>query len=167
MASKIENNRWVGGKKDIQIQTKLIALVGGVILVASVAVATVSLTVFDKNQVKATETQLLHSADGAMRVTDDWLVTLNTAASISARRSDVIEAVYYEDEFMLKDIVDTYDEDLDYDYMALVDVSGRVIYGGADGFKKGSNIANTYAVKKALSGKVASSFEPIGESCLT
>ena len=93
MAGKIENNHWVGGKKDIQIQTKLIALIGGVILVASVAVAAVSLNVFDRNQIKATEKQLLHSADGAMRVTDDWLVTLKTAASISARREDVVEAL--------------------------------------------------------------------------
>ncbi|MBR4600896.1 MAG: cache domain-containing protein [Treponema sp.] len=166
MASKIENNRWVGGKKDIQIQTKLIALVGSVILVASVAAAAISLNVFDKNQIKATETQLLHSADGAMLVTEDWLVTLKTAASISARRADVVEAVIYEDAYMFKDIVDTYDEDLDYDYMAFVDSSGKVLYGGADGFKPGSDLSNTYAVKKALSGKLAYSFEPIGDTKL-
>ena len=166
MASKIENNRWVGGKKDIQIQTKLIALVGSVILVASVAAAAISLNVFDKNQIKATETQLLHSADGAMLVTEDWLVTLKTAASISARRADVVEAVIYEDAYMFKDIVDTYDEDLDYDYMAFVDSSGKVLYGGAAGFKQGSDLSNTYAVKKALSGKLAYSFEPIGDTKL-
>ena len=164
MAGKIENNRWVGGKKDIQIQTKLIALIGGVILVASVAVAAVSLNVFDRNQIKATEKQLLHSADGAMRVTDDWLVTLKTAASISARREDVVEAVLYEDQFMFKEIVDTYSEDLDYDYMAFVDANGKVLYGGADGFKKGSDLSSAYVIKKALSGSLASSFEPIGDS---
>ena len=164
MAGKIENNRWVGGKKDIQIQTKLIALIGGVILVASVAVAAISLNVFDKNQIKATETQLLHSADGAMLVTEDWLVTLKTAASISARRADVVEAVIYEDAYMFKDIVDTYDEDLDYDYMAFVNSTGHVLYGGANGFKQGSDLSNTYAVKKALSGKLAYSFEPIADT---
>jgi len=139
-------------------------LIGGVILFASIVVATVSLTVFDRNQIKATETQLLHSADGAMRVTEDWLVTLKTAASISGRRSDVIEAVYYEDEYMFKDIVDTYNEDLDYEYMAFIDAQGKVLYGGADGFAKGADLSNTYVVKKVLSGESASSFEPIGDS---
>ena len=162
--AKIVNNRWEGGKKDIQIQTKLIGLIGGVILVASVAVAAVSLIVFDKNQVKATETQLLHSADGAMRVTEDWLVTLKTCASISARRSDVVEATYYEDRDMFKEIVDTYTEDLDYEYMAFVDAKGKVIYGGEDGFKQGSNLSSTYAVRKALTGKAAYSFESIGDT---
>ncbi|MBQ4378775.1 MAG: cache domain-containing protein [Treponema sp.] len=164
MAGKIENNRPVDpNAKDVQIQTKLIALIGGVILVASVAVAAVSLYVFDRNQIKATETQLLHSADGAMKVTDDWLVTLKTAASISARRSDVIEATLYEDRDMLKAIVDTYTEDLDYDYMAFVNSDGIVIYGGEDGFKQGENLSSTYVVKKALSGEIAYSFESISD----
>ena len=165
MASKIENNRWVEGtKKDIQIETKLIGLIGGVIIAASVAVATISLTVFDRNQVQATEAQLLHSADGAMRVTDDWLLTLKTAASISARRADVVEATYYEDRDMFKDIVDTYTEDLDYEYMAFVNADGTVIYGGEDGFRQGVNLSSTYAVRKALSGEMAYSFEPIGDT---
>ena len=162
--AKIENNRWVGGKKDIQIQTKLIGLVGGVILVASVAVAAVSLVVFDKNQVAATEAQLLHSAEGAQRVSDDWLVTLKTAASISARRSDVVEATYYEDKDMFKEIVDTYTEDLDYEYMAFVNKSGVVIYGGADGFAQGKDLSSNYAVKKALTGEIAYCFAPIGDT---
>jgi len=165
MAGKIVNNKPVDpNAKDIQIQTKLIALIGGVILVASVAVAAVSLTVFDKNQIAATEAQLLHSADGAMRVTDDWLVTLKTASSISARRSDVVEATYYEDRDMFKEIVDTYTEDLDYEYMAFVNSKGKIIYGGADGYKQGEDLSSSFAVKKALAGEIAYSFEPIGDT---
>ena len=164
MAGKIVNNKPVDpNAKDIQIQTKLIALIGGVILVASVAVATVSLTVFAKNQIKATETQLLHSADGAMSVTEDWLLTLKTAASISARRADVVEATYYEDKDMFKEIVDTYSEDLDYTCMAFLNEEGVVIYGGQDGFKQGQNLSSSYAVGKALSGQMAYSFENIGD----
>ena len=58
MAGKIENNKPVDpNARDVQIKTKLIALVGGVIVLSSLVVATLSLTVFDKKQIQATETQ--------------------------------------------------------------------------------------------------------------
>ena len=162
--AKIENNQWVGGKKDVQIATKLIGLIGGVIVFSCVVVAAVTLTVFDKEQVKSTEEQLMHSADGAMRVMDDWLVTLNAYASISASRADVVEALLDDDTDTLRDIVDEYTETLDYEYMAFTDKSGRVVIGGEEGFAKGSNLSSNHAVKKALSGTPGHAFEPLGDS---
>ena len=165
MASKIVNNKPVDpNAKDIQIATKLIALIGGVIVFASFAVASLSLIVFDRNQIKATETQLIHSGDGAQRVMDDWLVTLNGYASISASRDDVITAVRENDIATLQVIVRQYTQDLDYEYMAFVDKSGNVIVGGEDGFARGSNLSSSDAVKKALLGQKSHSFEAIGNT---
>ncbi len=80
-----------GHKKGIKIATKLIGLIGGVIILSCVTVAVVSLTVFDSKQMKATEEQIEHSADGAGRVMEDWLVTLNGYAAISSQSTAVIE----------------------------------------------------------------------------
>ena len=163
MAGKIENNKPVDpNARDIQIKTKLIALIGAVIIFSSVVAAALSLTVFDKNQIRATENQLLHSADGAMRVTEDWLVTLRTCAVISSTRDDIVDSILEKDTYVLSDILQVYTESLDYEYMAFVDSSGKVLLGGADGFAQGTDLKSSYVVQKALSGSPASGFETLG-----
>ena len=162
MAGKIENNKPVDpNARDVQIKTKLIALIGGVIVLSSFIVATLSLTVFDKKQVQATEVQLLHSADGAMHVMNDWIDSLKNCAAITANRSDIANAYATENTDFFNELVDTYTELLDYDFMAFVDSNGIVTLGGKDGFEKGKNISSSYAVSKALSGSPAYSFEEI------
>ena len=163
MAGKIENNRPVDpNAKDIQIKTKLIAMVGAVIVLSSVVIATVSLTVFDKKQIAATEAQLLHSADGALRVMDDWLVTLKACAAITAERLDIIGAIGDDDMDFLKEVAGNYSEDLDFDQMAFLRRDGSVIAGGKNGFSNSANLSSAYAVSRALSGYEAHSFEDIG-----
>jgi len=162
MAGKIENNKPVDpNARDIQIKTKLIALIGGVIVLSSFIVATLSLTVFDKKQVQATEVQLLHSADGALHIMQDWVDTLKNCAAITANRNDISNAYATGDDEFFNELVNTYTDILDYDFMAFVDSNGIVTLGGKDGFEKGKNISSSYAVSKALSGSPAYSFEEI------
>ena len=161
MAGKIENNRWVGNGKDIQIATKLTSLIGGVILLTALVIAAVSLNVFDRQQIRQTEKQILHSADGALRVTEDWLVTLNSCAAITAGRRDVVDAILENDSRTLQNIVSNYTDSLDYEYMAFTDERGRVIIGGVDGFSKGTDLSSSSAIRTALSGSVAKGFESI------
>ena len=162
MAGKIENNRPVDpNAKDIQIKTKLIAMVGAVIVFSSVVAVTLSLTVFDKKQIQSTENQLLHSADGAMHVMQDWVDSLKNCAAITANRSDIANAYATEDPAFFNELVDTYSEIIDYDYMAFVDSNGIVTLAGKDGFAVGKNLSSSYAVSKALSGSPAYSFEEI------
>jgi methyl-accepting chemotaxis protein len=162
MAGKIENNKPVDpNARDVQIKTKLIALVGGVIVLSSLVVATLSLTVFDKKQIQATETQLLHSADGAQLVMKDWLDTLKSCVTITAERLDVIGAIRDEDEEFLQEVANTYANNLDFEYMAFVGTDGRVIAGASNGFTKGANLSSSYSISKALSGSPAYSFEAI------
>ena len=162
--AKIINNKPADDKKDIQIQTKLLGLIFGVIVLGSAISGTVALAVFDKNQRLATENGLIHNADGAMRVMDDWVVTLKTCASITANRSDVIQAFEENDTSTLQAIARHYDDNLDYEYMAFVNSNGNVIVGGKDGFPKGKNLSGSYAITKALLGQDGASFEAIGDS---
>ena len=159
--ANIENNNWVGGKKDVQIATKLTGLIGGVIILSCFIIAFASIFVFGRRQLKTTEDLIEHTAQGAQRVMVDWSVTLNGYAAISASRSDVVEAFLNGDMDALQSFAREYDEVLDYEYMAFVDTNGVVLAGGADGFSKGTNLSFSYAVKKALMGTSASSYEPI------
>ena len=160
MASKIENNRPVDpNARDIQIQTKLIALIGAVIVVSSVLVATVSLTVFDKNQIEATEVQLQHSADGALRVMLDWLLTLKGYAATTANREDVIDAVSENDTDTLEQIISYYGGELDYAYMAFTDTNGTILAAGENGPGAGQNVSSSHAVSKALTGTIGYAYE--------
>ncbi|MCR4823324.1 MAG: methyl-accepting chemotaxis protein [Treponema sp.] len=160
MASKILNNKPIDPKaRDVQIATKLIALIGGVIILSSVAIAAISLIVFDKNQVKATEEQLLHSSDGAVRVMDDWILTLKGYAATTADRKDVAQAVYNEDTSFLKDVESYYSGELDYAFMAFTNAQGKILVSGDKGPSAGADISSSYAIKKALSGSSAFSYE--------
>ena len=148
-------------RKDISIATKLIALIGGLIIFSSVVVAVLCLTVFSRRQLEYTENQLIHTADGGMRTLEDWTVTLNSYAMISSVRGDVEEAILENDRSALKDILDEYSDALDYEIMLFTDSRGRVIQAGGYNVAAGTDLSSTYAVKKALSGKEANSFEPI------
>ncbi len=151
-------------KKDIQIVTKLVGLIGGVIVLSCVIVMSICLTVFDRKQITEEETNLRNTAAGAERILVDWMVTLDSAAAIASNNSDVRNAVSTKDTAALQDIVNWYDERLDYEYMAFVDAAGTVLVGGANGIPKGKDLSSIYAVKKALRGEIANSYEPIYES---
>jgi methyl-accepting chemotaxis protein len=146
-------------KKGIKISVKLVSLIAGVILISCISVATVSLTVFSKRQIEATEKQLEHSADGAMRVMEDWLVTLNGYASIASLNADVVRAFRTNDSGALETEIAGYTETLDYDTMAFVDTSGTALAGGEDGWRAGTDLSSAYVVKKALEGQPAHAFE--------
>lgn len=157
---KIENNRPIDpNARDIQIQTKLIALIGGVIIFSSLVVSVVSLTVFSTMQIKAAEEQLQNSAHGAMRVMDDWMLTLKGYAATTANRQDVAEAVIERDIGVLRGIQNYYKNELDYAYMAFTDDRGNVLVGGSDGPNPGQTISSSYSVGRALSGSSAYGFE--------
>lgn len=165
MAGKIENNRPVDpNAKDIQIQTKLIALIGAVIVFSSVAVAAISLTVFDKKQVKATEEQLIHSAEGALRIMDDWIVTLKGYAATTADRSDVRDAIIDNDLDALQTIINYYTGELDYTFMAFTDSKGKVILASDRGPAKGKQLNDNFAINRAITGNPGHAFETLGDA---
>ena len=73
-------------KKDIQIVTKLVGLVGAVIIFSCVVVAAITIFVFDRKQLRDAEDSIAHTADGAARVLVDWMITLDYGSAISANR---------------------------------------------------------------------------------
>ena len=151
-------------KKDIQISTKLVALVGAVIVFSCVVVAAITITVFDRKQLRDAENSIVHTAEGAARVLVDWVITLDYGSAISANSDEVKDAVLRRDISKLDSLTRAYDDLLDYEFMAFVDASGKVLAGGANGIPKGMDLSSLYAVRKALSGQMADSYEPVHTS---
>lgn len=153
-------------KKDIKIVTKLVALVGGVIIFSSVIVAFIAIMTFARNQRKESEQDISDTAHGTARTLVDWMITLDFGSVVTADREDVRNAILNNDIPALDTISRYYDDKLDYEFMAFVDRNGNVLSGGGEGVSKGANISSVTAVRRALNGEDANTYEPIFGSSL-
>ncbi len=151
-------------KRGIQISTKLLALVGGTVLFSCTIVSFMCLATFARKQMKATEASLSNTAEGAMRVMTDWIVTLKGYSFITSERQDVKEAVLNNDSRALQSIVNASAQKLDFEVMAVTDPRGRVLQGGGHNISPGTDLSNLSAVKSALRGVDGCAYEPIGSS---
>ena len=166
MASKELDRFEKNPKRDIQISTKLLALVGAVIIFSCVVVEVLCLSIFHKRQVAYTEELQVHTSDGAVRVLDDWSITLKGYALITAARPDVQDAVEEKDAMSLQAIVRNNVSDLDFEMMAFTDASGVVINGGSHNIQAGANLSSVPAVQAALRGNSTYSYGALGNSKL-
>ncbi len=153
-------------KKDIKIVTKLVALIGGVIIFSSVIVAFIAITTFARNLRRQSEQEISDTAHGTARTLVDWMITLDFGSVVTADREDVRNAILNNDISALDAMSRYYSDNLDYEFMAFVDKNGNILSGDGDGVSKGANIASVTAVKRALSGENANTYEPIFGSLL-
>ena len=162
MAQKELDRFDTNAKADIKIKTKLVTLVGGFIILGCVVVAAVSLTVFDKKLVKNTQEGLVHTANGAQRVMEDWLVTLKTGAELIADAPEVQAALSGENnENALRSYIRAKAEALDMEAFAVLNKSGVVVPGGESNLTAGKNFVSIKGVARALNGTASLSFEAI------
>ena len=148
-------------KRDVSIKAKFLLIVGLAVCIATIAIVVTALTVFDKQLKTKTEKDLLDSSSGAIRVLDDWIVTLKTCSVLLSDRADVQEALVYEDKGALKDIISAFSDEMDYEGLAIVNKSGVIV--AADKMREGQNLTSVSAVQNSLRGSTVSSFEPIGD----
>lgn len=152
-------------KRGVQISTKLLALVGGVILFSCVVVSAVSLTTFDRKQLNATEDSLVATANGAERILVDWMVTLKSDAQLTASSKELQEAVANKDSKQLQAFIKEYGSSVDVEGYCFVGADGTVLNGGASGiFSAGSKLSSSFAVSGALRGTATEAYEPIGSA---
>ena len=164
MAKKELDRFELNPKRNVQIATKLIALIGGVIVFSCFIVTVLCLETFSRRQVAQAEASLIHTADGAQRVMVDWGVTLKGYAYETSIRPDVQNAIAEQDAATLLSIVNDNSRELDFELMAFVGKSGIVLPGGGHGVNPGTNLSSLHAVSQALRGTPATSFETLGTS---
>ena len=153
-------------KRNMSIITKFLAIIGCAVTLATVGIVVITLEVFESHLVSNTEEGLKKSSDGALRVLTDWKVTLMGYSILAAENADAKESLYYGDSEKLKNLMDIYGENLDYEGMAFLDKSGSVVAGDGSFLKDGENYSNIAAVKQSLNGEAATCYEPISSSKL-
>ncbi len=161
MAKKELDRFDTNAKKDIRLQTKLVALVSGFILLGCATVAAISLRVFDSKVVDYVQDGLQHTTAGALLIMDDWLTTLSACGNLMADSPEVQEAVQGDTEG-LKDYLNKKISSIDLDLVAIVDEKGIVLPGGGYSISGGTNLSSLSCVSKALRGSTSLSYDQFG-----
>ncbi len=154
-------------KRDMQISTKLVLIIGAAVIASCVGIATISLFVFDHNIVSDTKDRLKITADGANTTLADWEVSLTGYSATISDRPDLLDAIGNEDYHSLQNIVTDKANKFGVDFMAVTDKQGVVLQGGGYRINAGKNISSVNVVKRALAGIPSSSHEEVSDMSYT
>ena len=147
-------------KRAVSLQAKLIALVGGFILLGCSMVAVISLTVFDSKLINNTKDELKYTEQGAANVMHDWLSTLTLSARLLANTPYIVGATKHEDTVQAKAFLNKTTGDLDLGFTIIVDTNGAVVCSCGQDI---GPVASTPAcMASALKGMFRRTFEPVG-----
>lgn len=149
-------------RRAVRLQTKLIGLIGGCILLCGIIVAFVSLSVFDKKLVKNTQEELRYTELGAKHVMQDWVSTLVMSSDLLSDLPSVKEAALHSSGSKLNSYLKTKVDELDLDMVAIVDADGIVIASSGPELTEGKSLTSVKCVAAALSDKTAETFEGAG-----
>lgn len=146
-------------KKDMQIQTKLILIIAGLIVLTAMLVSLIAITVF-KREIEKSQTEGINfTIDGAERTLYDWRSCIDGYVAIYARDVEIIDAVQ-NDYTALRSLMQERLSDTDTDFYAITDAAGRAIWTSGI---SGGNFSSTKVVSAALSGKKAFAYEEFSD----
>lgn len=161
MAQKKELDRFATTyKKDMQIQTKLLLIIAGFIMLTSLLVTTVALGVFKYEVELITKDGLETTVDGLGRTLYDWRSCIDGYSAIYARDGEIVDAVQNDRE-KLREMMEDRLSDTDTDFYAVVDSLGNSVWTHGT---IALNYSSSKAVAQALRGKKGYAYEPFG-SC--
>ncbi len=124
-----ELNRFdTNAKRNVQIATKLTAVIGAIAIVCCLGIAFLAIFIFDGRLRKDTEDTLQHSADGVEFILNDWMNSLYGAAYSIADRPDFIEKFINKDWDSLKKWLP--DKTAGFEICAITDATGKIVPGG-------------------------------------
>mgnify|MGYP002624311713 CR=1 FL=1 len=145
-------------RRDMQIKTKLIAIVIGAILGCVVGTLALTLVIFNNGLVSDTENGLTYTAQGVEGILTDWQATLTSDAGLLASQTELREAVAERDASALGEAVKAALPHLDVDFLAVLGADGTVLRGGGYKVDEGSSFGNNVLVQTALRGELAKGF---------
>lgn len=144
-------------KKNMQIQTKLMGIVAGAVLISCTITSMLTLTIFNSKMMTHEKARIETNAEGVIRIVDDWKLQLTQYSYLFSINPDVAQALY-DDDGSLNAITDDIISHLDLDFYAVTDAAGNILK--ADGLN--GNITGCSSVAKALRGEPSWSYEGIG-----
>ncbi|MCR5762164.1 MAG: cache domain-containing protein [Treponema sp.] len=139
-------------RKNIQIKTKLTALIAGVIILSAVLVMAVALVVFERQYVSDTEDDLQFTSIGMHQMLDDKTELLRGFAGMMAGNQQIKDSLVESDYNTIKTFFNTVSADIDFSILALTDRNGIVIPNAGYNVSSGLNLLSCTAVSQALKG---------------
>lgn len=148
-------------KRDIQILTKLVALIASAVIISCVGIAASTLAIFNHGLVKYTEEGLVYTADGVGLTLQNWTQDMRRYADILAAESDIHTVLGANDASLASSVAREKANKFGVDVLAIVGTNGNVL--GGYRARNGQNLSSSFTVKKALRGSAATAYEGIGD----
>lgn len=144
-------------KSDMKIQTKLMGILAGSVLVSSLVVFFLSINVFNDKLLADEEKRININAEGVIRIVQDWKLELVQYSHLFSNNDWLKEAIV-NDDGSIDAPVDEVMEKLDLDFYAIINKSGKILKAN----ELSGNVTGNSAVAKALSGEAAWCYDEIG-----
>ncbi|MBO7420901.1 MAG: cache domain-containing protein, partial [Spirochaetaceae bacterium] len=151
-------------RRGVRLQTKLIGLIGGCILLCCTVVAFVSLTVFDTKLIENTQNELRYTEHGAKNVMQDWVATLTMCSDLLSDVPAVMQAAAHSGADGMSSYLKGKVDSLDLDFAAIIDSKGIVVASSGSELAVGKNVSYIKGVSNALKDIAAQTFEAAGTS---
>ncbi|MCQ2572340.1 MAG: methyl-accepting chemotaxis protein [Treponema sp.] len=145
------------GKKNMKIQTKLRGMFAGSVLISCIVVFLLSINVFDSKLLENEKERAEINAQGVIRLVADWQLQLSQYSYLFSINSSLSESLH-EDDGTLEGLVDEIMENLDLDFYAVTDPSGKILKAS----ELSGDVTQCSSVKKAMSGESCWSYEGVG-----
>lgn len=147
-------------KHTVTISAKLLLFFVLSLVIATVAVAVISLSIFNRGLLKSTDANLDYTARGIELTINDWKAAVAGYASTLADRAEVREAVIARDKKFLQSLCKEKCVTLAIDIAAVIARDGEVL--AAEGVEASSSLTSAYSVKEALRGAPSNSVDALG-----
>ena len=148
-------------KRDIQISTKLLAVIAGIVFLGTFGATFLTLNIFDKRMTSDIEAGLETTAAGINSTFTDWQTSLNAYTALIAMNSKVQQSVAYKNSRELQDILNETKQNIFIGFLAITDNKGVVMKGV--NISEGRDLSGISSISSALGGKVATAFDEIGD----
>ena len=150
MAKKELDRFDTNARRNIQIATKLVALIASSIIASCIIVMAVSIVIFYIGFKKNIDERIEETAFGVQNTIETWSTDLVNSANLITGSARLVNAVASGNNARAKEIADNFFELSGTDFMAVTDASGIVISG--NGIAAGANISSSSAVQTGLRG---------------
>ena len=145
-------------KKDVKIQTKLMAILIGSVVFVGALVATLSLIIFENKEVEIERNNTLANSVGVIRIVDDWKLQIDFYSYLFSINRDLEIALANNDNAALSAVTKEVIGNLDLDFWAVTDTKGNILKSE----DLTGSIAGSPYVTKALKGQSSWGYDTIG-----
>ena len=150
-------------KNNSRMLRRITAIIVGSMTFGMLSVVTLSIIVFSICYMRNTQNLIVHTANGAMGIMNDWALTLKSLTSSAAVRPDLVQAVREGDRTQLEEIISSFSDSSDVELFAFTDRNGVVLPGGGYSIDAGTDIREHTGVADALAGREGLTYEPLGD----